>query len=425
MGNLTRVTFVMASLIWFFKVVPSSQGTLMVGALGNDTDQYLQYASVLSGIKVGLVDKTRVIADPLVVRTPGYPIILAIALFFEQWGLTFAQALIVVHAVLWMLAASSFVWALSGYVARLELVGLLLISSILMRPHLFKVMPEWSVFCFSVCAASFFIRYSRTRSGCSLALCIFSACLIALIRPDFIVYPVLLCALAIVISDRRKRDLAALTFGMTPVLLWLIFNLSRFDRLTMAPVEGHVYALVSLLGEEPAIPNDPQTASYRSFYTHKPQKLGKEYLFFELISLEPLRALDIGGANLSLADLARQRSGVSLLEANRAQLALASAYIREYPLSYAFAVLVGISTLIWATPAFVMLAICRRSTNRHFLLFAYIGALLHVVHVAFVSSVNIMHERYYMPTASLLLCGALLLIKDRLNTNAAPFYQPR
>jgi hypothetical protein len=281
-------------------------------------------------------------------------------------------------------------------------------------------MSDWLAIMIASVSCCYLWRFTQTGRATAFFISLFFASCATLVRPDYLVLVVIvvvggvLAPLALPYSrPSRLRDLlcAGIT-GFVPIGMLLGWNALRFGDIVLIPREGHLYELASILGPEPRLELDAAGQAILNARQAPPQQATTSDLL-GMITLKPHALNAIALRNLGILEAAQARSGVSWIEANRALAAISQRYIETYPGRYVFTVLCGISSLLWGVPAYLMIGISFVKKHSAQSLFGIVVCLFHVLHVCGVSAVHIMHSRYYLPSASLLVMGALVCLLSR------------
>ena len=402
---------------WFFRLDLVIQRDVWIGAIGVDSDQYLSYVNFILDRNLSYESQVSQFTAATLTRTPGYPLFLIPVVFLSDLLGSFPSALVLAHATAWVFAALFFSRTVGRDLGLQRSVALFLIASLIIRPYAFQLMSDWLAIMVTTIACCYFWAFTQNRKMQTLFLSLFSASCTVLIRPDyFVLVGMILVGGALVIRPQisfQSNTLRSLTLasiaGVVPLGMLLGWNVARFGCLTIIPREGHLYELASILGPEPHLELDSSGRSLLRARQAPPQQATNGELL-EMITLEPQALNSIALNNLGLLEAAQVRSGVTWLEANRVLATISKIYIQTYPERYAFAILCGVSSLLWGVPAYLIIVVSflrKRSVHSIFGLFV---ALFHVLHICGVSLVHIVHARYYLPSASLLIAGALVCL---------------
>lgn len=205
-------------------------------SIGDDSWQYHQIAVAL---RTGAFFAASSQADPpigFVVRTPGFPIILAA-------GEALApnrprRSVLIPHTFLLLLLVAFLRTQPGGQIPIPVSVLAIALSLPPLREYFGQVATEWSAFVFSVALISVVCRFLRHRSPSALFLIALLTAFDVLIKPT-LVFLSTLPAILPWLTKRRLRAFLAVAIGMLPLWTWLGFNYWRFDRLTLAPIAGY------------------------------------------------------------------------------------------------------------------------------------------------------------------------------------------
>ncbi len=405
------------AFLWFFRIDLVALGTVGVGVLGVDSDQYLSYVGTLLNRHISYDSPVSEFTEATLTRTPGYPLFLVPVVLASDILGSFNQWLVISHAAAWCFAAIVFTRTVGRALGERASFLVFLLACLVVRPFAFQLMSDWLAVMVAAITCCLFWLFIRTKKSLWLLLSIFSASCAVLIRPDYLVLVALVLVGAVVVAWRspaaQRGTMLWAGLGVIPSLAPLAFllitNWERHKQLTLIPREGHVYELVSVLGPEPRLDLSlPGRALLEARQGLPKQATNREIL--ETITLEPhaLNAVALG--NLALMESAHTRSHISWIEANATLAEISAIYIRTYPWRYIFAVLCGISSLVWGLPAYIAIWRSYAINPGGLPAFGILTASFQVLHVCGVATVHIMHARYYLPGACLLLLGALVCV---------------
>lgn len=418
--SLLVTAVLLVTFCWFFRLDLAIRGDVLIGAVGVDSDQYLSYVSTILGRHLSYESQVSQFTDATLTRTPGYPLFLVGVVFFSQIFGPFSSALIMAHAAIWLLATLVFARTVGRNLGAQKSFAIFLLASLTIRVYAFQLMSDWLAIMVTSIACCCFWAYTQTKKPWIFSISLFSASCAALIRPDyFLLISMILVSGAVVArtlvlgqQNDRRTFISATIVGLVPLGMLLGWNLARFGSLTLIPREGHLYELASILGPEPQLSLDSSGQELlRARQGYPRQATNGELL--EMITLEPHALNSIALNNLGLLETAQLESGLSWLDVNRTLVTISKTYIQTYPNQYAFAVLCGVSSLVWGLPAYLIIFMSYVRGQRALSFFGLFVAFFHVLHVCGVSTVHILHARYYLPSASLLVLGALACVLSK------------
>lgn len=424
--SLIRSALLLLAICWYFRLDLVIQGDVVVGAVGVDSDQYLECVNTLLGRHLSYGSQITVFTPGTLTRTPGYPLFLIPVALLSDFVGSFAQNLILAHAMAWLGAVLVFMRTVGRDLGPQKGLMVFLIAGLLIRPFAFQLMSDWlAIMVASIACCCFWTFIQNTRRS-TFSISLFSASCAALVRPDYVILVVMVMVGGAIVSRRqpgihksrfRFIPLATLA-GLSPIAALLVWNTWRLGAPEFIPREGHLYELVSILGPEPRLDLDGPGQTLLNARQGLPRQVSNANLL-EMFTLNPQSLSSIALNNLGILEAARARSGISWPEANRALANISRVYIETYPGRYAFAVLCGISPLLWGLPAYLIIISTFRKRDCSQSLYGVFVALFHVLHLCGVSTVHIVHARYYLPSASLLVVGALACVLSKgLSTKA-------
>jgi hypothetical protein len=416
LSPLKNIALVLACC-WFFRLDLVFKGHVTIGAVGVDSDQYLSYLNTILGSTLSFESQITSFTPAILTRTPGYPLFLVLAVMLGSIAGSFAQGLILAHAVVWVSAAFVFAQTVGRDLGVRKSLVIFLVASLIIRPLAFQLMSDWLAIMIASVSCCYLWAFTQKGRAVDFFVSIFCASCATIVRPDYLI---LVCIVAVGgvlapvalpsfrLTSPRSLLFAGIT-GVVPLGMLLGWNALRFGDIVFIPREGHLYELASILGPEPQLELDAAGQALLNARQAPPQQATTSELL-GMITLEPHALNSIALRNLGILEAAQARSGVSWLEANRALAAISKRYLETYPERYALAILCGISSLLWGVPAYLMIGISFVKRHTAQSLFGLVVCIFHVLHVGGVSAVHIMHARYYLPSASLLILGALVCL---------------
>lgn len=382
-----------------------------VGTLDPDSDQYLEFAGWLIGRSVRTIGELTTFVPGHITRTPVYPIFLIPALLVPH--AYFIKAILWTGLFVWIAVTFVLVQTFKNFVRPATIIILCLTVSILMKHYPKVIMTEWLVYLLLLLLAALWQRFFSEPRSTLLFFVTCTSTLLTLTRPEY-GFILLMPPLMVVLSKFPIRSaLLPITAGVLPLILWLGFNFYRFDRITVAPMEGHIFASASVLGD--VVPDAAVPALQKEFTTAMNERLIRREAdaASTLVTLNPDRLIKSTSANLFTAERFGDTHDLSWLTLNDMMARYAAEAIAAHPFAYLELVFWGISSLIWSLPSFVLsLLIFRRWRDRpkmRPLQWTTLGAyVLHGIHIVLIAFLNIVYFRYYLPTLSLVLFMTLL-----------------
>lgn len=399
-GCFLRALLLITTGIWFTSLFETLAGSVTVSTLGIDSDQFLSMAGEIAEVPVPLVGGIPRFDSGFEIRTPAYPGLLALTLLLFKSGVPLNASIILFHTALLILTVVGLIKLLNDWIPPLLTVVAFLVAALPMRPYFFLLLAEWQAFCLLMLFLAACVRQYRTEEDSIPLLPLLLASATALTRPDYIIL-IPVAAGLLLAKKYQLRSLLSLCFvGTLPILVHLGINVFRFERVTMAPAEGHAFALLSPF-------SSPEELSLLishcglSDVSVPEMQTGLQTSFRDTILLEPLTHLDYGTGNLNRMADAFHAGGHPWNRSNSCLLTVSRELLKAHLKKYLQYYMSSIATLLWAVPL-VLLAWSwssrmgeYRSASAMFLLLA---VMIHGIHVLFVSAVNIMHLRYYLPT---------------------------
>ncbi len=403
---------VIAALI-FFRIDTLLAGESVLGVLGVDSDQYLSVAAEMAGIKVPIVAGVSSFVSGWIVRMPGYPALLACFLSLVHFGISVPSALTLANLAFAVGAIAHFRCIFKDSFSTAQSMLIFMAGALMMRPYFFMVMSEWALFCalvsfLALLAAAFDRGSARVyfAAACAASVAIF-------IRPDYIVLAPIIVAASLMRCPAAMRHHLAVAMGLIPVALLLSFNLQRYGRPALLPVEGYQFILTSIIADQKIDAAEAgECALENSAYV---ERLGRAPLttfpFLTVFHAEPLISAGLGNLDLITSAL-RPIAKNEWLRINDCLLAYSRDIIAARPLRFLLLVLCGCGTLLWCAPIVALFYFFARkiSLPRRLHVFFHAALAVHVFHVILVSLVNVMYERYYAPTFSILLIVLAALV---------------
>lgn len=387
-----------------------ASATAPLGYLGDDTEEYRQFASALAdGHLLRSSDNPNVTLGELR-RSPGYPLLLYLSTFFPG---DLYQQVSTLHAA-WMVAAFLLAALILRPHAAPWMVCAAAIPPIFQLRDLFHAQTtEWtSLWCIVVWGALWSGVSSELRTPHALALGAISA-LAALIRPALCV--LFLTALIAVVLSRKatSKNLLALLLGFMPALVWMSVNLYRVNAFTLAPIEGFaLYNAASLIGVPKA---EEESTQQRQFNQHvrAQQEIATVEELLTAWRFEPTALLEHASRNYSVARSYAEQSHLPWLATNRLMRSYSIAVLREQPLRYLLYLTVSACSAIYILPIALTLVILLKHTSAN--LAASLGwsagmlVALHLAHVFLVSTTQPLLPRYFVLTFFPAVWGVLLV----------------
>ena len=407
-------------------IIPFSRQPVL--DLGEDTRQYIAFAQLLRSGEFFRDLSATAANRATVVRTPGFPLLLAAALTICSEP---QRALLILHGALTLITLIILCLGFAKYLHPLLITLAFYAGCWAFQLGFRHISTEWTAFILVIwffgCCHSCFSQPSAWRVML-LGLC---SSFLALTKPALV--PVI--PLAVLIEELlpaaqgRRRLRLSLAAALLPVLGWMTLNLARLNVFSLTPFAGYnLFAVAALIGE--AAPSATDNPDYAAFAAHvnrhkTPQKAESDTparLYRDVMESENALFF-IYNRNIGVAEEYLAARQVSLVERNRYMLAYAGDVIQRRPLRYlswialglyetaSILFLVGLSLLLLATlPAAPEL--------RPFKFAAACVLALCSANLLLTASMELVMPRYYLlPFAVVLISAGLLeclLIKEKL-----------
>lgn len=330
-------------------------------------DDSLQYHQIATALRTRTYFTQRPPADlPIgfVVRTPGFPIILALgeALAPDHPR----RSVLIPHTLLLLLLVAFLHTKAGGNLHPLISVLGIVFALPQMRRSFGHVATEWSAFVFSIALIGAACRTLRSRRHATLILVAFLVAVAILIKPTLVFLLALPAALPLLTKQRVRAFLNA-ALGLLPLWTWLGFNYWRFDRVTLAPIAGYglIFTGALLGGAEADHFAAPATREFaRQFNTQRPQfDEGEIAAFNRNPRLRPEEMQNKYRALILAAFDAGDRLGVDYIEFNEILRTYSIQAIRLHPRRYIHHVVSALGNV--SVPILMLLAvICAHSRLR-------------------------------------------------------------
>ena len=405
---------------WFIRIDQIMLGKTIISTLGIDSDQYLSIAGQFLGVSTPLVGAYPIFESGIELRLPAYPALLALALKLSQLGLSLNSSIALLHTALFFGSAIWLVFILQKTIPARSVVIAFVIAAIPMRHYFFMLLAEWQTLCFLTLFIAALTRlYWQKTAPFAFAPVLFASAA-TLTRPDYmILFPLsyLIIFIRIKISFTLFRNVL---LGSLPVLLLIAVNAIEFKRLTLSPTEGQVIALISTFSSPEEIEAQIKSCDISNLHITDLKTIPNPSLK-EMLLLAPGSLVNTGSKNLRLIIEALSNSGLSQWrEKNNCMMSVSRNLLFSHFNKYLHNLGYSLLTLIWITPMLVVFFFWKHKRylrdSPQLQIFFILAVLIHVAHVLFVSSLNIMHLRYYLVTFCPVVFGISMLFLGRLNS---------
>lgn len=203
--------------------------------LEEDSHQFLEFAADLStGRLFDLTIEPEMLSRGTLVRTPGYPLLLAFGqrIFPDDlWS-----AVIFGNLVVAVLVTIALLRLLRPVLSPMKVILLLLPVNLAMYQFFSAIVSEWLAFQLLLLLFGILVRFLLAPSA--LMLFLFCGVVSGLVLTRSALTGIVILPLVLLPFARRlpiARTLGALTLGFLPLILWVTFNTLRLDRMTIAP----------------------------------------------------------------------------------------------------------------------------------------------------------------------------------------------
>ena len=202
-----------------------------------DSYSYVKFAEWLTDTSVDTLD-----AFYLTIRTPGYPLVLALGMSF----LDYPDYIFAAHSIFGMLAAYFFLTLINTPKSFIKKSLVLLISYALFRFFYITIMTEWLAFTLIlIILALVFKALTKDHWYLYFIIGLVSGFLV-LVRPALVLFPFVII-LAILFKNFNKTCFISMVLGLSLILSpWLAFNYQRYQKITLAEFGGYNLAGVAM-----------------------------------------------------------------------------------------------------------------------------------------------------------------------------------
>jgi hypothetical protein len=394
--------------------------------LGPDTDEYLvMSAEILSGE----LFRDRAIEEiPVgsVIRTPGFPLTLAVGQLLAPGNLR--TAMLVGHSLLFLAAFLSIVIANRFAPSPWLLAALLFPALPQLREVFAGLASEWTAYCFLLFLFGSLLRFFGQPTTRHLLLIGVAASLTALARPALcIVVAMPFLAMVLLPQSNWLRRVALATCSLSLMWLWMGFNWHRLDSFSLAPRGGaNIFCIGALIGKPSVHPEDPP--EQREYF----EALRKETFSATPEELAVERTLKIPKSffanyvgNYEIADRIAGELGINRVKGNEYLGIYGLRSIRDNLSSYLLHLFYGAHnfsiTLYLLIPSFVIPLLWIRKKEQIALSWSALSILsIHVGHLSLVLLTQPLLSRYYSVTFYPLLLASLAVIVELARKILAP-----
>ena len=382
-----------------------------------DADLYLKFAAeIRSGTLWSLHD----FSAATLMRTPGYPFLLAI--FGATSEASIAEASLL-HTVLGIFTILITMWSCKIAV-RPIFVGLgILALFYTQRLYSHYAITEWSALCFLVMLAGLLVRFLFSKDRRLFFIVTLISSYLVLIRPALIVVLIIPVILILQVRPKFGSYILSLLAGLAPLILWCGFNFLRVGSPNLATFGGiSLFGVTSQLGLAYEMPDDELV--FKEFISEVGQKkrpiAGTEAEF--LNSLDKLYQPALYNHNIYRVGLPwAEKNTVLLPELNKMMSEYSFRVIEDYPWRYIKYVGTGLGfgvtkSVILFMGFFIVYVLSLKKRSEMFQL-AALFTLVHVLHVFLCSAVQVLVPRYfnltYYPALFTLGLCIIVLFKER------------
>ena len=340
-----------------------------------------------------------------VVRTPGFPALLAVfqTLFGEN-----PVALFLLHSVLALLVLAAAIFRFKNFVSQWVILLLTLLAFWLWRDYYAVILTEWSALCVLLLFLCFTPQNYKECSPLRLFSIGLILSLLVLIKPALItclaVVALFVC-FAVRREDRRRISVGIL-LGLLPLFFWCTFNSYRLGSFGVASFKGHnAFGVASLIGSAKFDISDGPDIMRFSNYVNLlkfPQE-GQEAtvvvdqlpdIYFALPTRFNFNVYQVALQFEKERNYPRQAYDDLMCRYSKR-------VILENPLSYFKFVLSGLNTLLrdaWFLVISILLLVLLINSGHPLSLFLGAALGLHLSHVLLCSLIQIVNSRYYLLT---------------------------
>ena len=398
--------------LWFMRIPEALSGTVILGALGIDSDQYLSAAGDIIRTPMPVIGGRGDFESGTVVRPPGYPALLAASFTVGGWlHLPITSCIVILHAVFFGLTLLVVHRTWRASLGNVYPLAITFAAALPMRDYAWMVLTEWLVFTLLIMFVCACVKARDSLAGFPSTIPILLVSALTLLRPDYVV----LAPIGWWYSLGTRRSLSSalyvLLFGLAPLFVLTGINAVRFGHPSLAPLESGLFVLASTFSE----PSEIVAAlhhvgvgidSVSTDYAWPPA-------WRATLALEPSHLLSVGLGNWEHAiRLVKEQGELRWPVIDRTLAQSACFLVMLHPIKYVISVGMGLMTLIWVSPMSALLIRARKLReprgSQHRMLLVALGT--HATHVFAIACLNIMYYRYYLPTFAVVLQASLLLL---------------
>jgi len=380
----------------------------------SDSTEYMTFSAAIRSGELFAPSVDQPLSRGLGTRTPGYPLLLAIA---ESVTPDTVVAVRVLHGLLAVLALLYVPIALRGEVPVVSSAVSVLFGQTLMQFYYTTAITEWACFNLLLTVFALSARAVDEPSLGRLSLLGFLCAYLILIRPAMIVVAAVPPLLALVQSRfGRVRALVAAAAPFVLILLWATFNLYRLGSFTLTPFSGmNVFGVATIVGTPEARPDDgPELAILiREVNARKLPPAGE--------TLESPRMAALGTANIynwnvhQIGEVVRRQNGWDWVLYNRILIEYAWRAIRSNPSGYVAYVAGELGklsrTLAIFLPAILFASFWLwRGRHRGLAVGLLVVVAIHVLHIVLCALVEVVIPRYEDLTSYVVLTALLVSV---------------
>ena len=367
-----------------------------------DSESYLSFAQ---DIRNGQIFSKVQAPWYSVIRTPGFPALLAISqtLLGDD-----PAALIALHLGLAILVVFAVIFRFRNFLSQWVILLLTLLAFWLWRDYYAAVLTEWSALCVVLLFLSFVPQSYKECTPMRLFLIGLILSLLVLIRPALITclaVVILFVCFAVPREDRRRISVGIL-LGLLPMFFWCTFNSYRLGSFGVASFIGHnTFGVAALIGSaEFEISDGPEMVRFSNYVNVlKVPKQGQEKKVVvdklpEIYSALPPQF------NYNVYQVAlefEQEQNYSRQSYDELMYRYSKRVVLENPLSYLKFVLSGLNSLLrdaWLLVVSSLLLVLLINSGHPLSLFLGASLALHLSHVLLCSFLQVVVSRFYLLT---------------------------
>jgi hypothetical protein len=212
-----------------------------------DSEGYIEYADAIIDGSLFTLRGPENISQDLSLRTPGYPLLLAISRVFSS-KLEFA---LYAHRLVSYAVIVVVFYLLRSFIFP-PVIGIALLSSFTYTIVFYPmIMTEWLTLNLLILFFALLFSFFHNSLVHTLFFVALSASIICLIRPALIVVP--LITILLILLTSKKRSVFSILYVASPFMLifiWMTFNWYRLQVFSITPFLGYnMFGVTTMLGE--------------------------------------------------------------------------------------------------------------------------------------------------------------------------------